>query len=120
MLGAANRLRDRSAFAAARERGRRWRGDLLILNTLQRAPDAPARFGFVVSRKIGNAVTRNRVKRRLRAIVRSHIAEVARGYDVIFIARPGAGDAGYASLDSAALHLLQLARLISSSSEVST
>jgi ribonuclease P protein component len=118
VLGAANRLKDRADFTIVRERGRRWRSDLLILNAMQRTPDGPSRFGFVVSRRIGKAVVRNRVKRRLRAVMRRRIAEMARGYDVIFIARPGAGEASYADLADAVLVLLRLARLISDLPEV--
>jgi len=118
VLGAANRLKDRADFTTVRERGRRWRGDLLILNALQRAPDGPSRFGFVVSRRIGKAVVRNRVKRRMRAVIRRHIAEMARGYDVVFIARPGAGEASFASLADAVLDLLRVARLIPELPEV--
>lgn len=119
MLGTANRLKDRADFTAVRERGRRWRGDLLILNALQRPSDGPTRFGFVVSRRIGKAVVRNRVKRRLRAAVRRQIAGMARGYDVVVIARPGLGDTSYAVLADAVATLLRLARLISDPPEVS-
>ncbi len=119
MLSAPNRLRDRADFEAVRQRGRRWRGDLLILNVMPREADGPSRYGFVVSRRIGNAVSRNRVRRRLRAIVRGHLDELARGYDVVVIARPGTAGVGYAALDSALLDLLRLARLVSDLPEVS-
>jgi len=120
VLGAANRLKDRADFSAVRERGRRWRSDLLILNALRRASDGPPRFGFVVSRRIGKAVIRNRVKRRLRAVVRRHVAEVTRGYDVVLIARPGSGEASFAALAEAVAVLLRHARLLSDPPEVSS
>jgi ribonuclease P protein component len=119
MLGAANRLRDRADFNTVRERGRRWRGDLLILNAMQRAPEGPSRFGFVVSRRVGKAVVRNRVKRRLRTVIRRHLDELVRGYDIILIARPGAGEASFAALADAALALLRMARLMADLPEVS-
>src|SRR5262245_24134975 len=112
MLGAANRLRDRADFNIVRERGRRWRGDLLILNAMQHTPDGASRFGFVVSRRIGKAVVRNRVKRRLRAIIRRHLDGLVRGYDIVLIARPGAGEASFDALARAALALLRQARLV--------
>jgi ribonuclease P protein component len=51
----------------------------------------PARFGFTASKKIGNAVFRNRAKRRLRALAREILAPVARpGWDYVLVAKPGA------------------------------
>jgi len=119
VLGAANRLKDRADFSAVRERGQRWRSDLLILNALRRAPDDPARFGFVVSRRIGKAVVRNRVKRRLRAAIRRHVADITRGYDVVLIARPGIGEASFAAIAETVAGLLRQSRLISDPPEVS-
>jgi ribonuclease P protein component len=112
VLSADYRLRDRADFAAVRQQGQRWRGDLLIINVMQRAAEGPPRFGFVVSRRIGKAVARNRVKRRLRAIIRRHVSGLVGGYDVVIIARPGVSGASFAELNDAALDLLRLARLM--------
>jgi ribonuclease P protein component len=119
VLSAANRLRDRADFAAVRQHGRRWRGALLIINVVRQAAQGPSRFGFVVSRRIGKAVARNRVKRRLRAIIRRHVAGLVRGYDVVIIARPEVSGASFAELNDAALDLLRLARLMPGLPEVS-
>jgi len=53
-----------------------------------------SRFGLAVSRKVGNAVVRNRVKRWLRESIRRQSRGII-GYDVVFIARPIAAAAGY-------------------------
>ena len=57
------------------------------------------RVGYTVSNKIGNAVTRNRIRRRLREIYRLHEGELQRGYDVVIVARHRAGEADYRRLE---------------------
>lgn len=56
------------------------------------------RVGFAVSRRLGNAVVRNRVKRRLRELVRSVDGDGLSGQDVVIVARPPAADASYEAL----------------------
>jgi ribonuclease P protein component len=74
-----------------------------------------SRFGFLVSKRIGNAVVRNRVKRRLREAVRHHSVES--GWDALFIARRGIERATYQQLKRAAGNLLIQTRLVSGSQE---
>jgi ribonuclease P protein component len=56
------------------------------------------RAGFVVSKAVGGAVDRNRVKRRLRHLVRERLAQLPPGTDVVVRALPGAADRRYQSL----------------------
>ena len=63
----------------------------------------------MVSRRIGNAVVRNKVKRRLREAVR--LTPVKAGWDAVFIARRGTERAGYPELKQAAGNLLRRAHL---------
>jgi ribonuclease P protein component len=60
--------------------------------------DEPARVGFVVSKAVGSAVTRNRVKRRLRHLMRERVAGLDEGSLVVVRALPAAADAPYADL----------------------
>ncbi|WP_309081788.1 ribonuclease P protein component [Zhihengliuella sp.] len=60
--------------------------------------EGATRFGFIVSKAVGNAVTRNLVKRRLRAIAAELLHEYPDGYDVVVRALPAAADAGWAEL----------------------
>lgn len=60
--------------------------------------DQPARFGFIVSKAVGNAVTRNLVRRRLKHIADQRLQQGFRGADVVFRALPASGSAGFAEL----------------------
>ena len=64
-----------------------------------------SRFGFSVGKGVGNAVTRNRVKRRLREAVRS--SRIEEGWDVLFIARSGAAATDYHALRRSVSRLLK-------------
>ena len=67
-------------------------GCAAFLVQARKASDSgPARIGFTCSKKIGNAVTRNRAKRRLRAVARAVLPARARpGWDYVLVGRPGA------------------------------
>lgn len=58
------------------------------------------RIGYTVSNKIGHAVTRNRVRRRLREIYRLHEGEFRRGSDIVVVARMRAPSADYRRLEA--------------------
>jgi ribonuclease P protein component len=91
-LRASQRVKRTRDFSAAREHGRRTDcGAFLFVWHARSAPDSPslARVGVVASRaSVGNAVHRNRAKRRLREIFRRHQHAVPPGFDLILTARP--------------------------------
>ena len=60
--------------------------------------DRAARFGFIVSKQVGTAVTRNTVRRRLKAISAAALPDVRRGADVVVRALPPSADAAFDSL----------------------
>lgn len=62
------------------------------------------RVGLTVSRKVGNAVVRNRVKRRLRETIRRQSELIPLGYDVVIIAHPQAAEADLESLGAEVAH----------------
>jgi ribonuclease P protein component len=90
-LRAGQRLRRNADFLAVREQGHRLDCGAFLLTWAARpgsVPPAPARVGVVASRAaVGDAVHRNRAKRRLRAIYRKHQALVPPGLDLILTAR---------------------------------
>ena len=84
------RLRQRADFLAAAS-GTKVSAPAFVLQARKRTDDGPARFGFTVSKKVGNAVERNRVRRRLRDIVRRSAANRMRsGHDYVLIGRRAA------------------------------
>lgn len=58
------------------------------------------RIGYTVSNKIGHAVVRNRIRRRLREIYRLHETDLVQGYDIVIVARMRAHDADYHRLEA--------------------
>ena len=91
-------LRRRGDFLRIQQRGRKRHTQNFVVACVKQSPSASSRFGFSVSRRVGNAVVRNRVKRRLREFVRIHRAELAAAADFVFIAKPGAAELSYAEL----------------------
>ena len=84
------RLRQRADFLAAAS-GIKVTVSAFVLQARKRMDDGPARFGFTVSKKVGNAVERNRVRRRLREIVRlSDATRMRSGHDYVLIGRRAA------------------------------
>lgn len=82
------RLTERAEFLAAAKHGRKFPMPGLVMQALPRGDSAPARFGFTVTKKIGNAVLRNRTRRRLREAVRLLQKDVAlTGADLVLIGR---------------------------------
>ncbi len=70
-----------------------------------------SRFGIVAGKQVGNAVIRNRVKRRLRAILRERHARIASGFDIVITARSGADQLAFDRLAHDTEQVLRRARL---------
>jgi len=105
MLPAAARLRHRDDFADVLRRGRRVTRGPLVLHAVRstslptdRSGEVGPRVGFVISGKVGDAVRRNRLRRRLRHALRNRLAELPPG-DLVVRVRPGAAELSYAELD---------------------
>jgi ribonuclease P protein component len=102
MLAAAQRLRRREEFAATIRSGRRvGRGGVVVHLSSAPAqvdPQVSPRAGFVVSKSVGGAVVRNKVRRRLRQLTRERLDRLDRGTDLVVRALPEAATRSYAQL----------------------
>ncbi|UCC59569.1 MAG: ribonuclease P protein component [Dehalococcoidia bacterium] len=107
-MGKGERLRKDSQFANVRAQGKTWACESVVLKAIPNGLPWN-RYGFVTSKRLGNAVARNRIKRRLREIVRS--APTKDGWDLVFIARYGSRTANYQQLSSSIMNLLHRAHL---------
>ncbi len=102
---ARRRLKLSRDFRRVREEGRTVRGSLLSLGVLLLEEESAWRAGFVTSRRVGGAVVRNRVRRRLREIVRRHQHGLREGVWLVLVARPAAARASFAALEEEWLRL---------------
>ena len=107
------RLRSSADFQRVRRKGRTSAHPLLVLSTLANGLEY-SRFGFVVGKRIGKAVLRNRTKRRMRESVRMRVraGEVAAGWDVVLIARYPIQNASFGQVDEAVGLLLRRVGLL--------
>lgn len=90
-------------------KGRSWANALVVMKALPNGLDL-SRYGFSVSRRVGKAVVRNRVKRLLREILRQ--APLKSGWDIVFIARSLVAGAGYVVVEKSTKDLLSRAGLL--------
>ncbi len=93
------RLTDSPEFERAYRQGTAYRGKLFSVHAFPNGHGNP-RLGLSVSRKVGNAVTRNTVRRRLREVFRACTSEVPGDLDLVVSARPAAAEATFGELRS--------------------
>jgi len=106
------RLTDPARFQQVRQEGRAWVHPLVVLCVLPN--DRPySRFGISVSRWVGKAVVRNRIKRRLREVVRGLWEDIPPGWDMVFVARPPLRQQSFDQISTAVSEVLQRAGLLS-------
>ena len=88
------------------------RGQLLTLAFLSDAEAAPARAGFITSKRVGHAALRNRTRRRLRELFRKHQHELPAGIWIVAIASARAARSRSAALEDEWLRLLRRASIL--------
>ncbi|MDO5713933.1 MAG: ribonuclease P protein component [Tissierellia bacterium] len=70
------------------------------------------RVGFSINKKVGKAVIRNKLKRRLRELFRKHQDIIKTGYDLVFVVKQSSSTISFQELESAFLHILRISKII--------
>src|SRR5277367_4233495 len=92
------RLSRASEFQRMRRDGQSFHGKFIVLSVLKNLPSPEVRVGLITSRRVGGAVVRNRVRRRLREIVRATQPEIVAGTWLTLVARQAAARATFQNL----------------------
>jgi ribonuclease P protein component len=111
-LGRRARIKQGRDFLRVRQGGERAVKGCLIANWLRLPLEARSRLGVVVSKKVGNAVVRSRVKRLLRESYRVHQHELAQPVDLVLVARPSIADRDFAGVERDLISTLRQAGLL--------
>jgi ribonuclease P protein component len=111
-LGADRRIRCRRDFARVRQSGRRLAYGSLIANWMPLAAESRSRLGVITNRKVGNAVTRNRVRRLLRESFRRHQLDLFIPVDLVLVARPTLAGKSFAEVERVFLDTARKAGLL--------
>lgn len=104
------RLTRSSDFRKVKETGKSYAHPIIVLIKLPN-PDGLLRIGVSAGKAVGNAVTRNRAKRRMRASLSELVKNIQPGWDLVFLARKPIVDAAYQELLNAEIYLLKRAGL---------
>ena len=105
------RLRRSTDFDLLWRHGKRWHHPLAVL-IVRRNEQQTSRFGFLASKRVGNATERNRAKRLLREAVRQQLDEIENGWDCLFIAKRNTVEASFVDVEGAVRHLLRNGGLV--------
>jgi len=115
-FGRDRRLRNSGDFARLKEQGRRLAVGCLALNwvSVPSVPDAwpGTRVGIITSRKVGNAVGRNRARRLLREAFRRHQHQFTGPHELVLVARASIAGMSYAGVERDLLEALRRARVL--------
>ena len=105
------RLRRNSDFQQVRRLGKSYASPIMVLAFLRNELDY-SRVGFVVSKRLGKAFRRNKIKRRMRETTRLRVQEIKPGFDLVLIARQQIGQATYVEISRSLEGLLKRADLL--------
>src|ERR1700675_358851 len=111
-LSRLSRLSRASEFRLVKASGKSWTGKHLVLAVLTRESEAAPRIGIITTKRLGNAVSRNQIRRRIREIFRLNQHRIRRGFWVVTIARRSSATATFDELERDWLRLVVRASIL--------
>jgi len=112
MLAKINRLKKRKDFESILKHGKGFKEDFLVLKMI-RNNLKQTRFGFIVGVKVSKkASLRNKIKRRLKGLVRIKLEKIKKGFDVILIAKEGLENKDFWDIEEVISKLFSKAKII--------
>ena len=115
MLKRINRLKKRYQFNYVYKSGEHFSGEHIVLYVVS-SKTKNIKVGLAVTRKIGHAVVRNRVRRRLREIIKKQVPNLKQNYNIIVVARENVINASFEKLTNEFIKLIKKANLINEES----
>ena len=107
-----SRLSRASEFRQVKASGKSWTGKHLVLAILTREINVAPRIGIIATKRVGNAVSRNKIRRRIREIFRLNQHRIKQGFWVVTIARLSAAKAAFDELQRDWLRLVERASIL--------
>jgi ribonuclease P protein component len=107
-----SRLSRASEFRLVKASGKSWTGKHLVLAILTREINVAPRIGIIATKRVGNAVSRNKIRRRIREIFRLNQHRIQRGYWLVTIARFSSATATFDELQRDWLRLVERASIL--------
>jgi ribonuclease P protein component len=105
------RLRSNMEFKKVYNEGKNyWNRNLILFRKKNNL--GYTRVGYTITKKIGNSVVRNKLRRQMKEIYRLNFDKIDNNYDLIFLPKKNAVDISFKELESAMLHIMKLARVI--------
>lgn len=98
MLTVQNRVTKGDDYRVITRTAQRSNGQLCLVYVRRTGPEHHTRYGFIISRAVGGAVVRNRIRRRLKAICAEHLRAAESGFDIVIRVHPAAAEASFTQL----------------------
>ncbi|MBC8590883.1 ribonuclease P protein component [Wansuia hejianensis] len=105
------RLRKNMEFKKVYDCGKNYWNRNLIMYVKTNNLDK-TRVGYTITKKIGNSVVRNKIRRRMKEIYRLNFHNIKEGYDIVFIPKKNVVNMSYDQLENSFLHIMNMARVL--------